>query len=544
MLRIALVQMNPHVGNIEGNLEQIKDFTAQAVAAEAGLVVFPELAICGYPPLDLLLFDDFLSNCEQAIQLLLPLSEKIDIIVGGPSRNSRLEGKNLFNSAWHLSGGKVKAKVNKTLLPTYDVFDEYRYFEPNVVFQVVECKGVKIALTICEDLWNLDSDPMYVKNPMGELMKLKPDLMVNIASSPFSDIQMGNRVGVLRKNVEQYNLPLIYVNQVGGQTDLIFDGHSIALNKDGSPALKLVGFDSKLACLDFDGEVFIGESLPFTREAGEVYTHQALLLGIRDFFQKQNFKTAILGLSGGVDSALVATLAAKALGKDNVLAVMMPSEYSSEHSISDSIKLAENLGIKCIKVPITEGFDTLLETLEPHFEGKPAGLAEENLQARLRGNILMALSNKHGHIVLNTSNKSELAVGYGTLYGDMCGGLSVIGDLYKTQVYGLCRYINSTQEIIPQNILDKAPSAELRPDQKDSDSLPKYDILDAILHQYIELNQTAEAIIQQGFQRETVLKSIQLVNTSEYKRKQFAPILRVSQRAFGGGRRIPIVAKF
>ncbi|MBI3233094.1 MAG: NAD+ synthase [Bacteroidetes bacterium] len=549
-MKVALVQLNPHVANIDENTNKIISYIHQAKESNVDLVVFPELCVCGYPPMDFLLFADFVEQCKLATLRIASECIGISAIVGSPIVNENISGKDLFNAALYMENGEIKTIIRKTLLPNYDVFDEYRYFEPNSEFDIVTCKGVKIALTVCEDLWNLNSNPLYIKNPMDELKVFQPELMVNIAASPFSYKHPETRKNVLLSNVEKYQIPIVYVNQSGAQTELVFDGNSQVLNVDKT-SFSMRSFNESMECFIYDQGTIIPENQDrkeYTQNADlGIYDliERALIQGIRDYFKKSGFSKAILGLSGGVDSALVYVLAAKALGVENVLPVLMPSQYSSDHSISDSIKLLENLN--CPKhhiVPIKEVFESIDETLNPYFEGKSPDLTEENIQSRIRGLFLMALSNKHGYILLNTSNKSELAVGYGTLYGDMAGGLSVIGDLYKTHVYKLCEWINRNEEIIPQNILTKEPSAELRPDQKDSDSLPAYDLLDAVLELYIEENQSAQKIIEKGFDEPVVKKILRLVNMNEYKRKQTPPILRVSPRAFGPGRRMPIVAKY
>ena len=542
MPKIALAQINPHIGNIRSNLDKVISYTKEAAKQDASLVVFPELAICGYPPLDLLYFDDFINSCTDAITELATYSKNIGIIVGGTSVNPVKEGKDLYNTAFYLYQGKIKQMVHKTLLPTYDVFDEYRYFEPNKSFSTIEHEGMKIALTICEDIWDLTDDPLYTQSPMSQLHGA--DMMVNISASPFSYTQPHTRSEILNANVLKYKMPIIYVNQCGAQTELIFDGGSMAIATNGNQVLKSNTFEESLSYISSE-TLFEGtDTSNIIEHTPYELIHDALILGIRDYFHKSGFTKGILGLSGGVDSALVLYIASKALGSENVLPVMMPSQYSSAHSISDSELLCHNLGIDFKTIGISDIFDNFVQTLQPHFENKGANITEENIQSRIRAVMLMALSNKHGHILLNTSNKSELATGYGTLYGDMCGGLSVIGDLYKTQVFELCDYINRDKEIIPTNILTKAPSAELRPDQKDSDSLPDYTILDAILKLYCEENQSARQIISRGFDKDIVKKTLHLVNNSEYKRKQTPPILRISPRAFGIGRFLPIVASY
>ena len=558
-MRIALAQINYHIGNFDDNLSKMEAAVAKAIADKADLVVFAELAVCGYPPRDFLEFADFVERCQASVKRLEALSTDIGIIVGSPSVNPKVEGKNLHNSAYFLSGGKTIGVAHKALLPNYDIFDEYRYFEPNTVFECIEFKGKKIALTVCEDLWDIDEDDkLYVISPMQELAKQQPDLMINIAASPFDYEHAAERERVLRKNASTYKLPLLYVNHVGAQTELIFDGGSVFVGADGEVNSRMKFFEEDFAI--FDIEKVIDEDNSPTKVGGvpaggggtslalEVNTikliHDALLLGIKDYFKKLGFKKAILGLSGGIDSAVVAVLAARALGKENVLCVLMPSEFSSMHSVDDSITLCEHTGIERNIIPIHEPFQAFIDTLGPYFEGMPFNIAEENMQARTRGVILMALSNKFGYILLNTSNKSEAAVGYGTLYGDMCGGISVIGDLYKGQVYDLARYMNKDGEVIPENIITKAPSAELRPNQKDSDSLPDYDILDKVLYQYIEKRQGPRELIAMGFDEALVARVLKLVNMNEYKRHQTPPILRVSAKAFGQGRRLPIVGKY
>ncbi len=540
-MKIALAQLNYHVGNFESNTKKIIEHINRAKKENAQLVVFAELAVCAYPPLDFLEFEDFDKRCIECIDLIAKECMGIAAIVGSPSKNPILEGKNLYNSAFFLAEGKIKSVVHKTLLPTYDVFDEYRYFEPNRKFECIELNGKKIALTICEDLWNVEDDPLYIHSPMEELIKENPALIINIAASPFDYNHAKTRKAILNRNVLQYNLPVVYVNHVGAQTEIIFDGGSVAFDKNGEVACECDYFTEDLKYID----TTLLFPNPSPNERGAIaLIHDALVLGVKDYFNKMGFTKAVLGLSGGIDSALVTVLAAEALGKENVLPVMMPSEFSSEHSITDSVLLCQNLGIKHEQISIKEIFNSYTATLHPLFKNTTFNIAEENIQARVRGTLVMALSNKFGNILLNTSNKSELAVGYGTLYGDMCGGLSVIGDLYKTQVFELCKHINREKEIIPSNIITKEPSAELRPNQKDSDSLPPYDILDAILYEYIEHRKGPREIIAAGFDEALVNRILKMVNASEYKRKQFAPILRVSSKAFGLGRRMPIVAKY
>ncbi len=547
-MKIALAQQDYHIGNFEENGRKIIEAVRKAKANGVDLILFPELAVCGYPPRDFLEFKDFIRLCDEVVANIAKETQGIGVIVGSPSINPVPEGKDLFNSAYFLLDGKIERVVHKALLPTYDVFDEYRYFEPGRDFSVIEYKGKKIALTVCEDLWNVGNEnPMYVTCPMDVLTDQAPDFIANISASPFDYRHAADRIHVLKANTQRYNVPVFYVNHVGAQTELIFDGGSLVLDAKGRVVEELPYFEE--AYREYDLEELSSPSnagkpdnvLPKEKIA---LIHDALVLGIKDYFRKLGFKKAILGLSGGIDSALVTVLAARALGPENVWPIMLPSQFSSDHSVTDSEKLCANLGIKVDKIAIEEPFQAFLGALQPHFKDLPFGIAEENMQARSRAVILMALSNKFGHILLNTSNKSEAAVGYGTLYGDMCGGISVIGDVYKTEAYQLAEYINRNPEVIPRNIITKPPSAELRPNQKDSDSLPEYDILDQVLHLYIEQRKGPQEIIELGFDEALVKRILRLVNINEYKRHQTPPILRISPKAFGMGRRMPIVGKY
>ncbi len=545
-MKVTLAQLNYHTGNFELNTKKIIEAIHKAKTEGVDLVLFSELSVCGYPPRDFLEFNDFIRLCSDSLNQIALHCIGVAAVVGSPSINPQMEGKDLFNSAYFLADGKVQQVVHKTLLPNYDVFDEYRYFEPNRHFEVVNYKGKKLAITICEDLWNLNANPMYIHCPMDELMKQSPDCIINIAASPYSKNQVNTRFEVLNTNAVKYQLPLFYVNHIGAQTQLIFDGGSCVLNANGELIHQLSYFKEDSYTVKLDE---IKELQPVKNETHSVSVNyadieSALVLGIKEYFRKQGFTKAILGLSGGVDSAIVLYLAAKALGKENVLAVMMPSQFSSDHSVSDSQQLIQNLGVESDLISIENTFNSLQKTLSKQFENTNFGIAEENMQSRSRAIVLMALANKFGYILLNTSNKSELAVGYGTLYGDMCGGISVIGDLYKTEVYGLCDYVNRNEEIIPQNILSKAPSAELRPNQKDSDSLPDYEILDAVLFHYIEERKGPAEIVALGFDEALVKRTLKMVNTNEWKRLQAPPVLRVSSKAFGPGRRMPLVAKY
>ncbi len=548
-LNIRLCQLDFHIGNFEDNTRKIIDSIAAAKQAGDGLVVFPELAVCGYPPRDFLEFNDFIRLCEESMAEIAGHCQGITAIVGAPVRNPNASGKRLHNAAFVLEDGKVKQIVRKTLLPTYDVFDEYRYFEPNTAFDIVVVDGIRIALTICEDLWNIN-DPLYTVSPMDRLMAHRPDVMVNIAASPFDYAHREERIKVLSANCTKYGLPLLYCNHVGAQTELIFDGGSMALAADGSivQELKYFGEDAARVIVEVDENRKSSienrsSSIPSSLSKIE-RIHSALVLGIRDYFRKLGFTDAVLGLSGGIDSAVVLCLAAEALGAEHVRTLLMPSPHSSQHSVDDAVQLSKNLGTRYDIVPIAEAYERFRTDLTPVFGETPKGLADENLQARIRGILLMGVSNRFGNIVLNTSNKSEAAVGYGTIYGDMNGGLSVIGDLYKMEVYALAEYINRNGEVIPRNIITKPPSAELRPDQKDSDSLPDYAELDEILFLYIEERKGPKEIIALGHDEALVNRILRLVNINEYKRYQTPPTLRVSRKAFGMGRRMPIVGRY
>jgi NAD+ synthase (glutamine-hydrolysing) len=564
-MKIFLAQQNYHIGDFELNTQKILRAIESAKAADGELIVFSELAVCGYPPRDFLEFNDFLVQTERALEQIRAAADTIGVIVGAPSRNPNIaEGKDLFNSAYLFYEGETKGIVHKTLLPTYDIFDENRYFEPAWEWNVVEFKGRRLAITVCEDIWNVGDNPLYRNCPMDKLMEQQPHAMINISASPFSYLHREIRQAIVKRNVARYSLPMVYVNAVGSQTEVVFDGGSIAMDQYQNMALEMPYFKEGMesVTLRWEDETFyegvhkravlvptltadrLEELNKFDPEHNIDQIHSALLMGIRDYFEKMGFQKAIVASSGGVDSALVLALACEALGAENVQSIGMPSEFSSGHSVSDADQLSANLGNPHLVLPIREIYDSYLNTLQPLFGDLPFSVAEENLQSRIRGALVMAGSNKFGSILLNTSNKSELATGYGTLYGDMAGGLSVIGDLYKTQVYALCRYINRNKEVIPQNILEKAPSAELSPGQKDSDSLPEYDLLDNVLYQYVERRQGPDELEAQGFEKALVARILGLVNRAEFKRAQFCPIIRVSTKAFGVGRRMPIVGKY
>lgn len=555
-MRIALAQLNYLVGDFEGNLEKITRSINEAQQKNADLVVFSELSICGYPPLDLLERKDLVSRSIRQIEILAGnIPPGIGVLVGSPELNPEKEGKLLFNSAFFLYDGIIQQVFRKTLLPTYDIFDEYRYFEPGRDFRILEFKGTKLAITICEDLW--DEQPfdtyfsrsrLYTTRPLDELAKYHPEAVINLAASPFSHQRMDIKRSIFTSKARKHQIPVLYCNQVGANTELIFEGGSLFINDSGSIEREMAFFREDLQVMDLSelkgsgkdsNESYAGKGIDRIR-----MLHEALVCGITDYFEKTGFSTATLGLSGGIDSAVTLALAEEALGAENLHVLLMPSQYSSGHSVSDSVKLAENLGVRYDILSIADLFDQFRGTLEPVFKGMPEDIAEENIQARIRGTLLMALSNKYGYILLNTSNKSETAVGYGTLYGDMSGGLSVLGDVYKTDVYELARDLNREKELIPVQIIHKAPSAELRPDQRDTDSLPEYALLDKILEAYIEKQLPPEEVTGLGYEPEVVKRIIRLVDQNEYKRYQTPPILRVSSKAFGVGRRLPLVARY
>ncbi len=558
-MKIFIAQQNYHIGNFESNTRKIIDAIEVAKAQGGEIIMFSELSVCGYPPRDFLEFKDFLNKCNESIDKIKQHADTIAVIMGAPDRNKRTQGKDLHNAAWFLYEKEVKAVIHKTCLPNYDVFDEYRYFEPAYDWNIVEFKGKKLAITICEDIWNLGNNPLYRNCPMDELMEYKPDVMLNISASPFDYTHVEDRKAIVKLNVQKYKLPMIYCNCVGSQTEIVFDGGSLIFDKDANMIKQLSLFKEELKAVELNEDGYFTEAvtayadtlpneelspahLAETLCIAEI--HDAIILGIKDYFKKMGFSKAILGSSGGIDSAVTLALACIALGKENVRAILMPSQYSTNHSVSDAEQLSKNLDNPYDIVPIKNIYDSFLTELKPIFQDLPFSLAEENIQSRSRGNLLMAIANKFGYILLNTSNKSELATGYGTLYGDMAGGIGVLGDCYKLQVYELAKYINRNEEIIPDNIITKAPSAELRPGQKDSDSLPDYSILDKILYQYIERRQGPNEIKAMGYDAALVDRVLKMVNVNEYKRNQFCPIIRISPKAFGVGRRVPIVGKY
>ena len=558
-MKICIAQQNYQIGNFEQNTQQMLSAIQAAKKQGADLILFSEMSVCGYPARDFVEFNDFIAKCYAQIDIIKEAADTIGVLIGSPARNPNKKGKDLYNAAFFLHDKKIIAEIHKTLLPTYDVFDENRYFEPADDWKVVPFKGKKLAITICEDIWNLGDNPLYRICPMDKMMEQSPDILLNLSASPFDYTHDEDRKATIKANVLKYKIPLFYCNAVGSQTEIVFDGGSYAFDKQANLCGSLPMFEDAMEIFECTEDGMINSPIiepaarvpnkelnPLTLEPAlnidQVY--KALVLGVKDYFTKMGFTKAIIGSSGGIDSAVTLVIACEALGAENVRAVLMPSPYSTSHSVDDAVALSKNLQNPYDTIAIKEVYESFLNTLEPLFKGLPFSLAEENIQSRSRGNILMAIANKFGYVLLNTSNKSELATGYGTLYGDMAGGLGVLGDCYKMQVYELAKYINRSKEIIPAHIITKAPSAELRPDQKDSDSLPAYEILDQILFQYIEKRADPASIKAMGFDSVLVDKTLKMVNTNEYKRNQFCPIIRISPKAFGVGRRVPIVAKY
>ncbi len=549
-MKIAIAQINPVVGDIPGNREIILKYIKDASSSGADIVVFPEMSTIGYPPMDLLENSKLLRDNLDSLESVVEESRKHEmaICLGYVDRDPE-NPPMLFNSAAFIYGGEILLKQHKTLLPGYDVFDEYRYFSPAREHEVLEFRGKTLGLTICEDIWNAlheDSSPFmeqrrYSLDPIEILSEKGAELVINLSASPFVKGKIEARTWMLQETARKHSVAIVYANQVGGNDSLVFDGTGMAIDKKGNVLDAAPSFTEDLRIIDMEGEV-----KGFREEDELEYIHLALKTGLRDYCFKSGFRSAVLGLSGGIDSALTAALACEALGSENVLGITMPSPYSSSGSIDDSVVLAENLGMKIEKINISGLFDLFKKELHPLFSGMEEDVTEENIQARIRGTLLMAVSNKTGALLLTTGNKSESATGYCTLYGDMNGGLAVISDLPKTLVYRLSVHINRKHgsDIIPVEIIEKAPSAELRPDQKDQDSLPPYDILDGILELYIEQRQSVDEIVKQGYDRETVKRILRLVNLNEYKRFQAAPGIKVTSKAFGTGRRIPLVKRF
>ena len=558
-MKIFLAQQNYHIGNFESNTQKIIHAIETAKQLGGDLIVFSELSVCGYAPRDFLEFEDFINKSYAAIDTIKQYADTIGVLVGAPDRNPVREGKDLFNAAFLLYEKEIKSVAHKTCLPNYDVFDEYRYFEPAYNWSIMEFKGKRLAVTICEDIWNLGDNPLYRNCPMDELMKQQPDVMINLSASPFDYTHDEDRKATIKSNVTKYKLPLFYCNAIGSQTEVVFDGASLVFDAAANLCGQLPMFEEAIQSFilnddgTIDAPVIEAASRIPDKELNPVgleenlnieMVYGAIVLGIKDYFTKMGFTKAILGSSGGIDSAVTLALACAALGKENVRAVLMPSQYSTNHSVYDAEQLSMNLGNPYDIIPVENIYNSFLNELKPVFKDLPFSIAEENIQSRTRGNLLMAIANKFGYILLNTSNKSELATGYGTLYGDMAGGIGVLGDCYKLQVYALAKYINRDKEIIPISIISKPPSAELRPGQKDSDSLPEYEILDKILYQYIERKQGPNEIKAQGYDVALVDRILKMVNINEYKRNQFCPIIRISPKAFGVGRRMPIVGKY
>jgi NAD+ synthase (glutamine-hydrolysing) len=590
-MKIAIAQINPTIGDITNNAQQILAAARDAAQQDVRLLLTPELSLCGYPPRDLLLYPDFVESMGQELQAIASqLPKNIAVLIGTVETNPHAASKGqkpLYNTTALLEGGEIKQIFHKRLLPTYDVFDEARYFEPGYEANYFTLDGIKVGVSICEDLWNDEQfwgKRSYAANPIEELAQLGVDVIINLSASPYTFGKQQIREAMLHHATTSYQKPILYANQVGGNDDLVFDGNSVVFNDQGEVVRRAKGFATDLIVVEWDELVSEGRS-PLTHGSPKGYTfgyrfksgnptavatteeisathcfpnalpplnkggngneeiYSALVLGVKDYARKCGFSRAILGLSGGIDSALVAAIAAEALGAENVLGVMMPSPYSSDHSVSDAIALVDKLGIKSQKLEIQEAMTTYDRLLEPMFAGTEFGIAEENIQSRIRGNLLMAIANKFGYLLLSTGNKSEMAVGYCTLYGDMNGGLAVIADVPKTRVFELCRWLNREQEVIPENIITKPPSAELKPGQKDADSLPPYDVLDDILDRLICQHQSATAIVASGHNPDVVNKVRGLVSRAEFKRRQAPPGIKITDRAFGTGWRMPIAKK-
>jgi NAD+ synthetase len=548
-MKIALAQINPTIGDITGNIDCMIEYSRKARAEGASLVIFPELAVTGYPPMDLLLKESFVKANLKGLNRLASATTDIAVIVGYVDINNG-PGRPLRNAAALISEGKIVLKQFKTLLPNYDVFDEDRYFEPASTYDTASVNGESIALCICEDIWNyqeVDTATRYHADPIASLAILSPQILINISCSPFGTDKYQLREKIVRHHAKEHGLPIIYLNQYGGNDQLVFDGRSIVVDGKGELVARAAAFREDLLIIETDnaGKKAWGRiEDPLSEPVAETY--EALVLGTRDYISKCNFKRAVVGLSGGIDSAVTCAIAVEAIGKENVLGVAMPSPHSSEGSIEDAKELAEGLGIEFSIVPISPAMLAFENMLAQNFQGKERDVTEENIQARIRGVILMSISNKFGHLVLTTGNKSELAVGYCTLYGDMCGGLAVISDVPKMQVYALAHHINEKagRPVIPESTITKAPSAELRPGQTDQDSLPPYPILDAIIHAYVEQRLNPNEIMKLGFDQAVIADVITRIDRNEYKRKQAAPGLKVSATAFGVGWRMPIAQRF
>ncbi|MER3433084.1 MAG: NAD+ synthase [Leptolyngbya sp. ERB_1_1] len=552
-MKIAIAQLNPTIGDIQGNADKILKAADRAATENVRLLLTPELSLCGYPPRDLLLDPNFVETmAKQLSELASNLPEGVAVLVGTVEPNAEsisTGGKPLFNSVALIEKGNILKIFHKRLLPTYDVFDEDRYFEPGNQPNQFELDGVPIGVTICEDLWNDEEfwgKRTYTLNPIADLAQTGVKFTINLSASPYTVGKQKLREAMLRHGALRFNQPLIYANQVGGNDDLIFDGASIAIDRKGKLTARALGFEEDWLVIEYNREKqdFEKSSIAHPPECDEAELWSALVLGVRDYARKCGFSKIVLGLSGGIDSSLIAAIASEAVGAENVLGILMPSPYSSDHSIQDALDLARNLGIQTQTLAIGTIMECFDRTLDLLFAGTPFGLAEENLQSRIRGTLLMAVSNKFGHLLVSTGNKSEIAVGYCTLYGDMNGGLAAIADVPKTAVYRLCEWINRSQEIIPVNVLVKPPSAELKPGQKDQDSLPDYDTLDDILDRYIHQHQAPAEIVTAGHEAAIVERVVKLVRIAEFKRKQAPPGLKVTDRAFGTGWRMPIASRW
>ncbi|MCX8472167.1 MAG: NAD+ synthase [Sediminibacterium sp.] len=556
MIKICIAQINFIVGDIKNNVEKIIQATKIAQHNNADLILFSELSISGYIPKDLIERDDFMDEIETQINYILPHSKNIAIVVGTPWRNYTNGQKPCFNAALFIYQQEIKHIIHKSLLPTYDIFDEARYFEPGHNQQIIEFKNHKIAVTICEDIWNITEQKIYDSEPLQQFKFTPIDLILNLSASPFNYNKEQERLSIIKQNALTYQTPIVYNNCVGANTAIIFDGQSCMFDKNGNIVKMLPAFKEEINYIEIEKNcetnfqttpenMVINTNFEFNPQQNIEHIYDALILGIKDYFNKLGFKKAILGSSGGIDSAVTACLASQALGSENLFTIALPSSFSSLASVDDAHQLHNNLQNSHEIIEINKIFEVFLNQLQPLFKNLAFGLAEENLQSRIRGNLIMTIANKFNYVLLNTSNKSELATGYGTLYGDMAGGLSVLGDLYKQQVYALAAYINTKFEnLIPQNIISKAPSAELRLNQKDADSLPEYDILDFILYYFIDKNFSKNKIISLGYNAKIVEEIIVLVKKQEFKRQQFCPILRISGKSFGEGRRYPIVCKW
>jgi NAD+ synthase (glutamine-hydrolysing) len=553
-MRVRAEQLNPIIGDFEGNTRLILDAISRARSAETDLLILPEMVVTGYPVQDLLENEAFREMCYRTNQEIISASEGIAVLFGSITPNNGF-GRKMYNTAILARNGETAGEVHKTLLPTYDIFDDLRYFEPNREFKCLEMDGIKLGVTICEDIWYNENEVQYHTydtDPAKEQKKAGADVIINISASPYTKKKHENRVQMLQNHVKRLGLPLFYSNQTGTHTDVIFDGDTMMIDSNGVVVAATVPFGPGFADVEWNPVTrhvaSVQENQPVYPKSNEERQFRAMICGIKDYFHKTGFaEGVVLGLSGGIDSALVCVLAAEALGPDKVTAITLPGRYSSSGSVDDSKKLAENLGVRFEEISIETINGSFLDSLKPLFGDRPQGTAEENLQSRIRGTLLMAFSNKFNRFLLATGNKSEYAVGYATLYGDMNGALAPIGDLYKTEVYSICEWLNSRyykKEVIPAAILEKEPSAELRPDQKDSDSLPEYDILDDILYRYIDLQQSREEIIAGGHDQKAVTEMTRLVDLNEFKRFQAAPILKLSSKSFGMGRRRPIVQKW